>query len=60
MAQDAQFIIATHSPIIMAFPEATILYFEADTIRPAKFDELEHINLTKAFLNNPEAYLRHL
>ena len=60
VAQDAQFIIATHSPIIMAFPEATILSFEADTIRLAKFEELEHINLTKAFLNNPEAYLRHL
>ncbi len=60
VAEDAQFIIATHSPIIMAFPDAQILYLEGDTIRPAKYDELEHVTLTRDFLNNPRAFLQHL
>lgn len=60
VAQDSQFIIATHSPIIMAFPEAVILSFDSAQIHPVKYSELEHVNFTRAFLNNPEAYLRHL
>ncbi|MGH7456991.1 MAG: AAA family ATPase [bacterium] len=58
--QDAQFIIATHSPIIMAFPNATILSFDSARIRQVDYNELEHVTLTRAFLNNPEAYLRRL
>lgn len=58
--EDSQFIIATHSPIIMAFPEAEILSFDGGQIRRVKYDELEHVTLTKAFLNDPEAYLRYL
>jgi predicted ATPase len=58
--QNAQFIIATHSPIIMAFPNAAILSFDSARIQPVKYDDLEHVTLTKAFLNNPEAYLRRL
>jgi predicted ATPase len=58
--QRAQFIIATHSPILMAFPGATLLSFEAGGIRMVKYDELEHVTLTRDFLNNPEAFLRHL
>jgi predicted ATPase len=60
VAQDAQFIIATHSPIIMAFPEATIYNFDVTPVAPVAYDDLEHVTLTRAFLNNPEAYLRHL
>jgi predicted ATPase len=58
--QNAQFIIATHSPIIMAFPNATILSFDGARIRAVKYEELEHVTLTRSFLNNPEAYLKHL
>jgi predicted ATPase len=58
--QNAQFIIATHSPIIMAFPNATILSFDSARIRAVKYEELEHVTLTRSFLNNPEAYLKHL
>jgi predicted ATPase len=58
--QNAQFIIATHSPIIMAFPNATILSFEQARLRPVKYTELEHVTLTRDFLNNPEAFLKHL
>ena len=58
--QDAQFIIATHSPILMAFPEGSILSFDSDTIREVAYDELEHVSLTRAFLDNPESFLRRL
>jgi predicted ATPase len=59
-AENSQFIIATHSPIIMAFPGAEILSFEGGQIYRVEYDDLEHVNLTRAFLNDPPAYLRHL
>jgi len=56
----AQFIIATHSPILMAFPGATILSFDQPKIKAVAYEDLEHVTLTKAFLNDPENYLRRL
>lgn len=58
--QDAQFIIATHSPIILAYPDATIYNFSDGQIQRATYDELEHVTITRDFLNNPQAYLKHL
>lgn len=58
--QGGQFIIATHSPILMAYPGATILSFDDPPVRPISFSQLEHVNLTRDFLNNSEAFLRHL
>jgi predicted ATPase len=58
--QDSQFIIVTHSPIIMAFPEASILSFDSSPLKEVAYEELEHVSLTKAFLNNPQSFLRHL
>lgn len=58
--EDCQFIIATHSPILMAFPQAHILLFENDIVRQTAYDEIEHVTITRAFLNNPEQILRHL
>jgi predicted ATPase len=58
--QNGQFIIATHSPIILAFPGATILSFDKLPIQSVKYAELEHVNLTKAFLNDPGAFLYRL
>ena len=60
IAENAQFIIATHSPIILAFPDATILNFRDGRIQQVQYNELEHVKLTKEFLNNPEAFLRYL
>lgn len=57
---DAQFIIATHSPILMAYPDATIFSFDHAPIKKVKYDDVEHVSLTKAFLENPEAFLRRL
>ncbi|MEQ8672405.1 MAG: AAA family ATPase [Aggregatilineales bacterium] len=58
--QDAQFIIATHSPIIMAYPNATILQFTDGEVEQVAYDDLEHVTITRSFLNDPQAYLRHL
>ena len=58
--QDAQFIIATHSPIVMAYPEAAILSFDSGAIEPVGYDDLEHVRITKGFLDHPERYLARL
>ena len=58
--QNAQFIIATHSPIIMAYPDAVILNFDDGKIQETQYKDLEHVIITRTFLNNPERFLRHL
>jgi len=58
--QDSQFIVATHAPILMAYPGATLLDIDSAPPRKADFDDLEHVSLTRAFLENPAAFLRHL
>lgn len=60
VAENAQFIIATHSPILLAFPGATIFSFDRTPPGPVEYDELEHVNLTRDFLTNPGRFLRHL
>lgn len=58
--EGAQFIIATHSPILMAFPEASLYVIEANQIVQKPYEDLEHVNITRDFLNHPESFLRHL
>lgn len=58
--EGAQFVIATHSPILMAFPDAKIYSLEMDSISTVAFDDLEHVNITRDFLNNPGSFLKHL
>lgn len=60
VAEDCQFIVATHSPMLMALPEAEILQFEGSEIAPVPYEETEHVRVTRSFLNNPERYLRQL
>ena len=60
LERDAQFIIATHSPILMAYPGATIYMFDSPPIRRVAYDELEHVALTRDFLNDPAPFLNHL
>jgi len=60
VGQDSQFIIATHSPILLAFPNATIYTFDDGAPHRVAFEDLEHVRLTRDFLNNPGAFLRHL
>ena len=58
--EEAQFIIATHSPILLAFPNATIYTFDEQPPKRVAYEDLEHVRLTRDFLNDPEAFLRHL
>ena len=58
--KNSQFIIATHSPILMTFPNAEILEFSQDGIKKVKYQETEHFNITKHFLDNPEKMLHYL
>ena len=60
VAHSSQFIIATHSPIVLAYPGATIYTFDRTPPERIAFDELEHVSLTRAFLSDPHAYLRHI
>ena len=52
-----QFLIATHSPILMAFPEARILQLSDDGVAEVAWEDSEHVRLTRSFLNRPERYL---
>ncbi len=56
----AQFIIATHSPILMAYPGATIYLFDDGAPRQAAYEYLEHVQLTRLFLASPERFLRQI
>ncbi|HUO11319.1 MAG TPA: AAA family ATPase [Caulobacteraceae bacterium] len=60
VADGSQLVICTHSPILMAFPGAEILLFEGDQLTPTRWEDLDHVRLTRAFLNDPESYLRRL
>lgn len=55
----SQFIIATHSPMLMAYPGATIYEIRDDGMQQTDLDNTDHYAVTKSFLNNPGAYLRH-
>lgn len=58
--QDSQFIIATHSPILMAYPGALIYQISNAGITPIQYEDTEHYIITKAFLNEPERFLKNL
>ncbi|MBI9011878.1 MAG: AAA family ATPase [Clostridiales bacterium] len=60
VAKDCQFIIITHSPILMAFEDAIIYEFSHDGIKEVEYGDVEHVTLTRDFLNNPKRYLRYL
>lgn len=58
--QGAQFIIATHSPILMAFPGARIYSFDDGAIGEIAYADAEHVRITREFLQAPQRFLRHL
>ncbi len=60
VSDSSQFIIATHSPILMAYPGATIYQIGACGISQVKYEDTEHYSVTKAFLENPERMLKEL
>ncbi len=56
----SQFVVATHAPILMATPGATILGFDETPVRAVAFEELESVRLVRDFLVAPERYLRRI
>lgn len=56
----AQFIVATHSPILLGYPEADIYSFDDGQIEKVAYEETEHYQITKGFLDRPDIYLREL
>ena len=60
VGQDAQFIVATHSPMLLAFPGARIYNFDATPIQAVAYEELDHVRITRDFLTAPERYLKRI
>lgn len=60
LKNNSQFIIATHSPILMAFPNAEILQFSKSGIEEVKYYETEHYKTTKLFIEEPEKMIHYL
>ncbi len=55
---DSQFIIATHSPILMAYPDACIYHCSKDGVSQVAYEDTEHFQVTRDFLANPQRMLR--
>ncbi|MEI4770212.1 AAA family ATPase [Psychrobacillus sp. FJAT-51614] len=58
--EDCQFIIATHSPIILGYPNATILSFDNGKIEEIEYEMTSHYQITKYFLDHREKFLKEL
>lgn len=60
LKEDSQFIIATHSPILLAYPDALILQIEDNQLVSTKYEETEHYTITKDFLNDTKRIVEYL
>ncbi len=57
---DSQLIIATHSPLLLAYPGATIYSCDGPQLERVAYEDTAHFDITKHFLENPSHYLAHL
>ena len=60
IGKNSQFIIATHSPILMSYPDAKIYELNEEGIKETSYKETEHYRITKDFIDKPEVMYRHL
>ncbi len=60
VARGGQFVMATHSPVLMAYPGALLYQLDGAHITRPAYDDLEHVKLLREFLAAPEAFTRHL
>lgn len=58
--QGAQFIIASHSPLLLGIPGASILHFDEDAIRPCAYEDTESYRITKLFIQDRARLLHSL
>ncbi len=56
----SQLVVATHSPILLAYPHAKILALMPEGLAEVEYEQTEHYSLTRDFLMNRERFLRHL
>jgi predicted ATPase len=59
-AGESQFIIATHSPILMTFPGAQLISFDDPALPRIRIEDTTHFEITKGMLDNPARYWKHL
>jgi predicted ATPase len=57
---DSQFIIASHSPILMTYPNARIISFDDDNLRDIAIEKTSHYQVTRGILEHPEGYWKYL
>lgn len=60
LQERAQFVIATHSPIILGFPGATIYSCDRAPLERVEYEALDHVVITREFLNARERFLKYL
>ncbi|WP_128100974.1 AAA family ATPase [Paenibacillus sp. DCT19] len=60
LSDTSQFIIATHSPIILGYPGASILSFDHGSIQEVEYEDTEHVQITRSFLENRDRMLKEL
>ena len=58
--EGAQFVAATHSPILLAYPDAVIYELSERGIERVAYEDTDHYRVTRSFLDDPGAFLRHL
>jgi predicted ATPase len=60
VAEGSQFLISTHSPILLGYPGAKIYVLSEEGIAETQYEETEVVTLTRSFLDDRERFLRHL
>lgn len=58
--EGTQFVIATHSPLLMAYPNARIFQCDGNGVQVVNYGDTEHFQVTRDFLANPQRMLRTL
>lgn len=56
----SQFVIATHAPIVLAYPDATIYRLDEGGISTVEYEQTDHVRLTRDFLSDRDRFLRRL
>ena len=57
---ESQFFAATHSPVLLTYPGATVISFDGGKLRKIGLEDTTHYQITRGVLNNPQLYWRHL
>lgn len=60
VTRGSQFLIATHSPMLLAYPDARVLQLDESGMHPVNYEDTDHFVLTKTFLSNPRQYFHRL